>query len=135
METKVVCLIGSSGLVDVMALCAWFIERDEHAIALTLHLLPGWYCKEQISGHLAEHEGCAAAMDELHLRKIDLCDEVFLVDAEAYVGQSTQRELDYALEKGKPVRRFLTDPIGEAVCGRIQIYLETSPQMQKPAQK
>jgi len=127
---KIVCLIGSSRFVDVMAVCAWFIERDEHAIALTLHLLPSWYSEEQIPGHLAEHEGCAAAMDELHLRKIDLSHEVFLVDANAYVGESTQRELDYTLEKGKPVRRFLTDPIGEAVRERIAEYIERLGQKQ-----
>ena len=55
-----------------MAVCAWLIERDEGAITMGLHLLPQWYCKNEIPDHLAEHEGVAEKMDELHMRKIDM---------------------------------------------------------------
>jgi hypothetical protein len=49
------------------------------------------------------------ALDELHLRKIDLADEVLILDCPGedglpYVGQSTQRELDYARQHGKKIR-------------------------------
>ena len=37
-----------------------------------------------------------AALDELHLRKIDLADEVFVVNVGGYVGESTRREIEYA---------------------------------------
>ena len=80
-KPKVVVLCGSSRFVDIMAVCAWIIERDEGAISMGLHLLPGWYSMENIPDHLAEHEGVADAMDELHLIKIDLSDEVFVVDS------------------------------------------------------
>jgi len=126
MSSKIICLIGSSRFAGIMSVCAWFIERDEHAIALTLHHLPGWYCEDEIPDHLAKHEGCAKEMDELHLHKIDICDEIFLVDCEPYVGESTQRDLDYALENGKPIRRFLTDPIGEAVRALIRKRIKSS---------
>lgn len=40
---KVITICGSSRFVDVMAVCAWLLERDERAITLGLHLLPRWY--------------------------------------------------------------------------------------------
>lgn len=45
-----------------------------------------------------------AALDELHLRKIDLADEVLILNVGGYIGQSTARELAYAQAHGKRVR-------------------------------
>ncbi len=73
---KIVVLCGSSRFVQIMTVCAWRIERDEGAIAMGLHLLLGWY-PDCPADHLAEHEGVAEQMDALHLKKIDLADEVF----------------------------------------------------------
>ena len=109
---KVVVMCGSSRFIDVMAVCGWLLERDERVIALGLHLLPWWYSAESIPDHLAEHQGVAAEMDELHLRKIDLADEVFIVNCEHYVGESTQREIKYAQQAGKPLRWLTDDPVG-----------------------
>lgn len=115
MKPKIVVLCGSSKFVDVMAVCHWLIERDEGAIGMGLHLLPYWYCKDAIPDHLAEHEGCADKMDELHLRKIDLCDEIFVVNYDHYVGSSTRNEVEYAQKHKKKIRWFTDDPIGEKV--------------------
>lgn len=112
---KVVVLCGSSRFVDVMAVCAWLIEKDEHAIAMGLHLLPKWYSKEFIPDHLAEYEGCAAKMDALHLHKIDIADEIFIVNCRGYVGESTQNEVMYATSKNLPIRWFTHDPVGVKV--------------------
>lgn len=45
-----------------------------------------------------------ARLDELHKRKIDLSDEILVLNVGGYVGQSTQSEIDYALAKGLPIR-------------------------------
>lgn len=45
-----------------------------------------------------------ASLDELHLRKIDLADEVLILNVNGYIGESTRRELAYANEHGKRVR-------------------------------
>ena len=111
---KIVVLCGSSRFVDIMAVCAWLIERDENAIAMGLHLLPQWY-GENIPDHLAEHEGVAEAMDELHLRKIDLADEIFVVNFEDYIGDSTHREICYTQKIGKKIRWYSHDQIGKKV--------------------
>jgi hypothetical protein len=42
--------------------------------------------------------------DAMHLAKIDLSDEVFVLDVGGYVGESTSREIKHANDHGKPVR-------------------------------
>lgn len=50
-----------------------------------------------------------ARLDDLHLRKIDLADNVFVVNPatpehpDGYIGESTRREIEYATQLGKPV--------------------------------
>lgn len=114
-KPKVVVLCGSSRFVNEMAVCAWLIEKEEHAITMGLHLLPGWYCEKEIPDHLAEHEGVAEEMDELHLRKIDLADEIFVVNRGGYIGKSTGREIAYAKTMFKKVRWYIHDEVGEKV--------------------
>ena len=43
-------------------------------------------------------------LDELHLRKIDLADEILVLNVGGYIGQSTRREIAYARQHGKQVR-------------------------------
>ncbi|MFK0120800.1 NUDIX domain-containing protein [Streptomyces sp. NPDC090994] len=43
-------------------------------------------------------------LGELHRRKIDLADEVLVVNPDGYIGDSTRSEIDYAQSLGKPVR-------------------------------
>lgn len=59
----------------------------------------------EIFGHLSEGELAVikARLDELHLRKIDLSDEILVLNIGGYIGESTRRELIYAREHGKRV--------------------------------
>jgi len=118
MKPKIVAMCGSSKFVDIMAVAEWLIERNELAITMGLNLLPQWY-PDCPPDHLAEHEGCANEMDELHLRKIDLADEIFVVDWDDYIGESTAREIAYAEQHGKTVRFFSRDFVGQQVCKLI----------------
>lgn len=43
-------------------------------------------------------------LDELHKRKIDLADEVLVLNVDKYVGDSTRSEIAYAREHGKVIR-------------------------------
>ena len=43
-------------------------------------------------------------LDALHLRKIDLADEVLILNVGGYIGQSTMNELLYAQEHRKRIR-------------------------------
>ena len=42
-------------------------------------------------------------LDELHKRKIELCDTVFVLNVDNYIGDSTRSEIEYAERIGKPV--------------------------------
>ncbi len=50
-------------------------------------------------------------LDELHLRKIDLADEVLILNVDGYVGESTRREIAHAAKLGKIIR-WLEEPHG-----------------------
>jgi hypothetical protein len=43
-------------------------------------------------------------LDDMHKRKIDLADEIFVINPGGYIGMSTRSEIDYAIKTGKPVK-------------------------------
>ncbi len=43
-------------------------------------------------------------LDELHKRKIDLADEVLVLNIGGYIGDSTRSEIEYAGSLGMPIR-------------------------------
>lgn len=47
-------------------------------------------------------------LDELHKRKIDLCDEVLILNVGGYIGCSTRSELEYAVRNNKIIRYLET---------------------------
>ncbi|MBQ4595874.1 MAG: hypothetical protein IJB14_02780 [Firmicutes bacterium] len=47
-------------------------------------------------------------LDDIHKRKIDMADEIFVINVGGYIGDSTRSEIDYALKQGKTVR-YLED--------------------------
>lgn len=53
------------------------------------------------------------ALDDLHKRKIDLADYVFVLNVGGYVGESTRSEVAYAREIGLPVDYL--EPVQESV--------------------
>ncbi len=111
--SKVVCFSGSSRFIDMMAVLMWEEEKKGN-ISLGCHLLPEWYGEFSKLGvmahHQAEREGVAAVLDEVHLRKIDLCDELFVVDVHGYIGESTRREMEHAKSLGKKIRTLSSEP-------------------------
>lgn len=54
-------------------------------------------------------------LDRLHLDKIDLADEVLILNVEGYMGESTRREYAYALEGHKRVRWLWTPEVNQRV--------------------
>lgn len=59
-----------------------------------------------IAGQLTEAD--KQRLDELHLRKIDLADEVLILNVDGYIGESTAREISYAQTHGKHIRYLET---------------------------
>ena len=43
-------------------------------------------------------------LDDMHKRKIDMADEIFVINVGGYIGDSTRSEIEYAYAAGKEVR-------------------------------
>lgn len=43
-------------------------------------------------------------LDDIHKRKIDMADEIFVINVGGYIGDSTKNEIEYAKLHGKPVK-------------------------------
>lgn len=59
-------------------------------------------------GHSGDDEvwtdGTKAMLDDMHLRKIDMADEIVVINVDGYIGESTRKEIAYAESKGITVR-------------------------------
>ena len=49
-------------------------------------------------------EGTKAMLDDMHKRKIDMADEIFVINVGGYIGESTRSEIAYAKSQGIGVR-------------------------------
>ncbi len=90
----VVCLCGSTRFKDEFVR-AYQEGTDAGRIMLSVGRF--MHADHDVSPDLKVH------LDELHLRKIDLADEVLILNCGRYLGASTINELEYALRLGKPV--------------------------------
>lgn len=45
-----------------------------------------------------------AMLDDMHKRKIDMADEIYVINVGGYIGDSTRSEIQYTRAQGKPVR-------------------------------
>jgi len=52
----------------------------------------------------AEYESVKRRLDRLHMHKVEMADEILVLNCGGYIGQSTAREILHAMSIGKPVR-------------------------------
>lgn len=62
-------------------------------------LLPGIYAH---SGDNLTSED-KLMLDDMHKRKIDMSDEIYVINKNDYIGDSTNSEIEYAKAQGKPI--------------------------------
>lgn len=99
----IVCLCGSTRFGE-----AYQQANLEETLAGRIVLTVG--CDTKSDGDLfankspGELEEIKAQLDWLHFRKIDLADEVLILNVGGYIGESTRRERDYAQKQGKKIR-------------------------------
>lgn len=48
-------------------------------------------------------ENTKGMLDDMHKRKIDMADEIFVINKNGYIGTSTKSEIEYATKTGKKV--------------------------------
>lgn len=94
---KIVCLCGSTRFLD-----AYKTANLRETLAGHIVLSVGCY---KLSGDPAHSDSqTKQKLDVLHLRKIDLADEVLVLDVDLYVGESTVKEIAYAQKLDKRIR-------------------------------
>lgn len=105
---------GATGGRKVITLCGsvkfWDEYRRWNAIltlegnivfSCGLNLKEGY---EDITCEFEDLDVVKKDLDFIHLRKIDLSDEIFVLNVGGYIGDSTKREITYAESKGKTVK-------------------------------
>jgi hypothetical protein len=45
-------------------------------------------------------------LDDMHKKKIDMADEIFVINKGGYIGSSTKSEIEYAMGTGKKINYF-----------------------------
>ena len=55
----------------------------------------------------------AELLGTIHFGKIDLSEEIFVIDVDGYIGSSTRKEIEYATQKGKAVRYYSKSNIAD----------------------
>lgn len=102
-RTPIICLCGSTRFTREMLIKQWELTKRGY-IVVSWCALPDDYYRGEDKAHIGDQEGVKAFVDEVHKRKIDLADEVLVIDIGGYIGSSTRSEIDYAVNCGKPVR-------------------------------
>ncbi len=94
---KVITLCGSTRFKDA------FLETQKR-----LTLEGNIVISVGLFGHSGDEEvwkpGTKEMLDDMHKRKIDMSDEIFVINVGEYIGESTRTEIEYALSQGKLVR-------------------------------
>lgn len=99
---KIVCLCGSTRFYEQFQK-----SNYEETMAGRIVLSVGFFLHSSEESH-GEAVACTEAqkiqLDDLHKRKIDLADEVLVLNVGGYVGESTRSEIEYARRLGMPIR-------------------------------
>lgn len=102
---KIVCLCGSTKFKDLFVK-AQLQETLKGKIVLTIGC--DLRSDEEIFKDMTSSEIrlTKAKLDVLHFAKIDLADEVLILNAGGYIGESTEREIEYAHMRDKEVKYY-----------------------------
>jgi len=95
-------LCGSTRFTKEMLIKQWEFTKQGF-IVISWCALPDAYFQGGDIYHVGDQEEVKELIDEVHKRKIDLADEVFVLNVGGYIGESTKSEIDYALETNKLV--------------------------------
>ncbi len=94
---KVITLCGSTRFRDA------FLEAQKQ-----LTLEGNIVISVGLFGHSGDEEvwspGIKEMLDDMHKRKIDMADEIYVINVGGYIGESTRSEIAYAKAAGKPVQ-------------------------------
>ncbi|MDE7108052.1 MAG: hypothetical protein K2O39_06985, partial [Clostridiales bacterium] len=92
----------------VITLCGSTRFKDEFIAAQKRLTLEGnIVISVGLFGHSGDDEvfteNTKQMLDDMHKRKIDMADEIFVINKNGYIGSSTKSEIEYAKATGKKV--------------------------------
>ena len=65
-------------------------------------------------------------LDDMHKRKIDMADEIYVINVGGYIGSSTKSEIEYAQTTGKPVRFVIWKKFNSVLAPIDQVLKSTN---------
>ena len=93
---KVITLCGSTRFKDA------FLEAQKR-----LTLEGNIVISVGLFGHSGDdevwREGTKEMLDDMHKRKIDMADAIYVINVSGYIGSSTRSEIEYAKNNGKEI--------------------------------
>ena len=97
------------GKYKVITLCGSTKFKDQYLeVQKRLTLEGNIVISVGLFGHSGDDEvwteGTKAMLDDMHKRKIDMADEIFVINVGGYLGESTRGEIEYAKSRGMVVR-------------------------------
>ena len=96
---KVITLCGSTKFKDD------FI-REQKRLSLEGNII----ISVGLFGHSGDNEvwdnDTKEMLDDMHKRKIDMADEIFVINKGGYIGSSTKSEIEYAIAHGKKSKLY-----------------------------
>ena len=103
LKPTVVCLCGSTRFGEQYAKAA-YIETLAGKIVLNIGV--NTKSDEELFGNLSasEFRTLKIKLEVLHFCKIDLADEILVLNVGGYIGEATEREIEYAKVHGKIIR-------------------------------
>lgn len=114
---KVICLIGSTRFFDLYRKEYDRLSSEGNIVLGFSKLMPDELSRliPSTLGQSREHPQPSEGAKQLHLRKIDLADEVVVVQSGGYIGTTTEEELEYARSQHKPIRIMNSPTIDKGV--------------------
>ena len=94
------------GNYKVITLCgSTRFKEDFERVNRELTLLGNIVISVGCFGHSGDsfNEEQKVMLDDIHKRKIDMADAIYVINKDGYIGSSTRSEIEYALKRGKQV--------------------------------
>lgn len=93
-------------MANVVTLCGSTRFKDEFYNVARNFTIKGWIV---LMPHVFGHSGDTISpdkkemLDDLHKRKIDMSEYIYVINPGGYIGESTKSEIEYALKHNKDV--------------------------------
>lgn len=99
------------GKYKVVTLCGSTRFKDEFLrVQKELTLSGNIVISVGLFGHSGDNEvqskGTKEMLDDMHKRKIDMADEIYVINVGGYIGSSTKSEIEYAKSRGLPIKYY-----------------------------